>query len=267
MFNTSHRVSRLANAALLGLLWVVASGCSAGAPQSATPSAAGSIDSSASSISSPEPPASTAILGVTPTPSALASIAPIPNGDYVSGLVTCAMWKAIMKDPGVASDEGFQGIMSSCAGVDPSVGGRSTLRLANGRWTQFGQDGSVGDGGPYAFIDGHTVVSRTTTTAPSPTTSHSRATSSSSPHSRHRAALALSSSCKSCSGPPYGPGSPDMGIPRHFVVIALATAFVPGMRFDTGVSDQPGSSHRNSDSFGRFGHRLSPALRRHALSR
>ena len=128
------------------------------APPSATPSAAGSIDSSASPIASPEPSASTATLAVTPTPSALASVAPIPNGDYVSGVVTCAMWKAIMKDPGVASDEGFQGIMSSCAGVDPSVGGRSTLRLANGRWTQFGQDGSVGDGGPYAFIDGHTVV-------------------------------------------------------------------------------------------------------------
>jgi hypothetical protein len=68
------------------------------------------------------------------------------------------MWKAIMKDPGVASDEGFQGIMSSCAGVDPSVGGRSTLRFANVRWTQFDQTGSVGDGGSYAFVDGHTVV-------------------------------------------------------------------------------------------------------------
>ena len=135
----------------VGLIVVAAAACSASvlatAPTGNAPSAAVIAQSS--------------VAPVLPSVSAGTSIAPLPDGDYVSGAVTKDMAEAILKDPAVAGDAGVVRFLKEYVGTY-----RSTMRLRNGRWTQFveqgGQDLGVGEEGTYAFPDDHTIVLQST---------------------------------------------------------------------------------------------------------
>jgi hypothetical protein len=71
------------------------------------------------------------------------------------------MAEAILKDPAVADDPSVVQFLKDYVGSY-----RSTMRLANGRWTQFvehdGQNLGVGEEGTYAFPDDHTIVLQST---------------------------------------------------------------------------------------------------------
>ena len=151
--------------ASLGLCFVLAlalAGCSPGAPTSGASAAA--IASPAPSIGSAQPSA-TAVKPAESiaTPSAPASAGPLPDGDYVSGVVTKAMAQAVFKDEKVADDPAVKQFLDGFGAKGES---RSTMRLASGRWTQFveqdGKDEGVGEEGTYAFVDDHTIVLQST---------------------------------------------------------------------------------------------------------
>jgi hypothetical protein len=67
------------------------------------------------------------------------------------------MAEAMLEDPAVAIDPSVVEFLDNFSGTS-----RSTMRLANGRWTQFveqnGQSLGVGEEGTYAFLDDHTIV-------------------------------------------------------------------------------------------------------------
>jgi hypothetical protein len=160
MVNLAARRAALACLAVIGL---VAAGCAAGLPASAAPSNTPNVGS-APPIASPSPIATAALSSPVETaspfasPSGSAASAPVPDGDYVSGLVTCAMSMAILNVPKFATNSDVQSFLGGCRGADPQSGASGTLRFAAGQWTAFGGDGSVGDNGTYAFANGHTMI-------------------------------------------------------------------------------------------------------------
>ena len=135
----------------VGLMVGVAAACSAGAPARAPTGNSPSV----AVIAQPS------VAAVLPSVSAGSSIAPLPDGDYVSGPVTKDMAEAILKDPAVADDPGVIQFLKEYVGIY-----RSTMRLSHGRWTQFveqgGKDLGVGEEGTYAFPDEHTIVLQST---------------------------------------------------------------------------------------------------------
>jgi hypothetical protein len=137
--------------ASLGIIAVLAAGCASSLPASVTPFVA-TGPSSAPIAASALPTAATATPTPTPSPSVAASSAPLPDGDYASGVETYAMAAAILSNPKIANDDS----KSFLAGFGPTA--TWTIRLASGQWTLYGQDGAAGDEGTYAFIDGHTMV-------------------------------------------------------------------------------------------------------------
>ena len=152
--------SRLAGLALLGLLGVVASACSAGAPPSATPSAAVSIASSPSPTSSPEAAASVAPPTLTPStgPSASASQQPIPDGVYVTAEITRPLALAALKAAGVPVN------VQTETSIDAIPFPNSwRMQLDHGRFTRWCTSGGIEqgcDGGTFAFPDAHTMINQ-----------------------------------------------------------------------------------------------------------
>ena len=154
---------RLASLALLVVLAIVASGCSAAALSSSA--TGGSSASGAPPMASAEP--TTAVVTPTATPSvtasptsiasAAASNAALADGEYVSGVVTHAMAEVMLKDPAVA---GAAGVKSFLAEFTTTL--VSTLRLKNPNWVQLEREMAktrVSEtAATYAFVDDHTIA-------------------------------------------------------------------------------------------------------------
>jgi hypothetical protein len=142
--------------ASIGLIAVLAAGCASSLPASATPFVA-VRPSSAPIAASALPTPATATSTPTPSSSVVASSAPLPNGDYVSGVVTHATAAAMLKDPKIAKAPVVIGFVAEF-----STSAVFTLRLANPRWKllelEDGQDKGVGDEGTFAFVNDHTIV-------------------------------------------------------------------------------------------------------------
>lgn len=134
------RITWVRELAVLGLLGVIVAACASASPASGTPAPVTTPTPTASPTASP-----------TVSPSASASMAPIADGDYVSGPITHAMAEAILNDPKAAN--GFAATTVF------------TLRFANSNLDilvqENGQDKGVGESGTYAFIDDHTMVLQT----------------------------------------------------------------------------------------------------------
>lgn len=161
MFNHIAANWRLASVALLGVLGVVASGCSAGALPSATPFAAVSIASSASPISPPEvtAPAGTPKTTPPPTagPSASSSQQAIRDGVYVTGNITQPLALAALKAAHVPLDAATKAVTDTF-----SYPGSWKMQLDHGHLTRWCSGGggalAVCDKETYAFSDAHTMV-------------------------------------------------------------------------------------------------------------
>ena len=163
MIDRVTRTRGLPSFALLAVLAVVASGCSA----AALPSASATVAVSASGVPPIAPAEPTAAATTTATPSvaaasepiasAAASAAPLADGDYVSGVVTHAKAEAMLNDPKVASVAVVKSFLAEFAATAVF-----TLQLKNPGWAELerldGQDKGIGDFGTYAFVDPHTIA-------------------------------------------------------------------------------------------------------------
>jgi hypothetical protein len=156
---------RWPSSVVLAAILAVVTGCSS-APTSAAPVAVASANSAPTiAVAPPTTNAATSIPTSsarasdtpTPTPSAPASAPPLPDGDYVGGVITHSTAAAMLKDPKVANDAGVKSYLAEFGATY-----RGTLHLANSRWELFESlDGGaldLGDRGTFAFVDDHTIA-------------------------------------------------------------------------------------------------------------
>ena len=134
---------------VIGALAVMA--CSGGAP--ASPPAT-SVPSESSVVATGSTGSVTPSSATSQPPSA---VAPIPDGDYLSGYVTKDVAKRMLSDPAIANDPLVPQFLDSF-----NAPTRYRLHLAKGHFTHAVEQeaGSLGIGeeGTYAFVDDHTVA-------------------------------------------------------------------------------------------------------------
>jgi hypothetical protein len=132
-----------------GFVVVVVAGCSSGTPAAAASGTAPTTPATAQpSVTAISPSASVSIA---------ASPAPIPDGDYVTGVIPKSTAEAMLSDPALANDPDVKGFLDEFGATE-----RYRLHFAGGRYTHFveqeGKSLGIGDEGTYAYLDDHTIA-------------------------------------------------------------------------------------------------------------
>jgi hypothetical protein len=132
------------------IVLVVVAGCSSGTSATAT-----SGNAPASALAAEM--STTIVVSPSAAPGVAASPAPIPDGDYVTGVIPKSTAEAMLSDPALANDPDVKDFLDGFGATE-----RYRLHFASGRFTHFveqeGKNLGIGDEGTYAYIDDHTIA-------------------------------------------------------------------------------------------------------------